>query len=231
MSNFSLAERPATAAPEPDEPVYGPCFSSARPPLPMGCRLCGHPPYEHGCDHMGAHEYEAPTRRQIDARRDLIRLARLDELGMPARDWVRPTKCAPAAAGTEAVAQPRPMVPAPRAAEPSAAAALPVESHQDRQARFARATEPRAMQRALAVAAVDRMARLENEWLLARVLRLLDATADHAADGRRVGARRLRRRPGDAQGASFPRTEYDQRRPGRVVARQPSRDELAGVAA
>lgn len=147
---------------------------------------------------------------------------------MSARDWVRPTKCAPATAGTEAAAQPRPMVPVPRAAEPSAAAALLAESHQDRQAR---ATEPRVMQRALAVAAVDRMARLENEWLLARVLRLLDATADHAADGRRVGARRLCRRPGDAQGASFPRTEYDQRRPGRVVARQPSRDELAGVAA
>jgi hypothetical protein len=80
------------------ESVCGPCFSAERPPLPMGCAVCGHPPYDHGCLHVETHDYRVPSTGQAAARWELIRAARLDELRMPARDWVRPAECLPAPA-------------------------------------------------------------------------------------------------------------------------------------
>lgn len=41
------------------------------PPLPLGCRWCGHPPYAHDAaslPHRALHLYEPPTRTQMDAR-------------------------------------------------------------------------------------------------------------------------------------------------------------------
>ncbi|WP_449060665.1 hypothetical protein, partial [Planomonospora algeriensis] len=122
------------------EPVCGPCFSPSRPPLPMGCAVCGHPPYDHGCLRVDAHDYRAPSGAQIRARQHLIRAARLDEQGMPATAWVRPSVCAPVAA-EETPVEEVPVkevpieevsaVPVPRTAEPAPQAAplpsIPVE--------------------------------------------------------------------------------------------------------
>ncbi|MBG0814327.1 hypothetical protein [Planomonospora sp. ID82291] len=111
----------------------------------MGCAVCGHPPYDHGCLHAEAHAYRVPSAEQVAARWELIRAARLDELRMPARDWVRPAECLPALAprptGRESVpagpfierryvttgqpAERTPAVPAPRTVEPVPGKALP----------------------------------------------------------------------------------------------------------
>ncbi|GGL50249.1 hypothetical protein [Planomonospora parontospora] len=100
------------------EPVCGPCFSASRPPLPMGCAVCGHPPYDHGCLHVDEHDYQAPSGAQIRARQHLIRAARLDEQGMPATAWVRPSMCVPVAAEETPVEEVL-AVPVPRTAEPA----------------------------------------------------------------------------------------------------------------
>ncbi|MBG0820054.1 hypothetical protein HS048_04790 [Planomonospora sp. ID91781] len=104
------------------EPVDGPCFSTTRPPLPMGCAVCGHPPYDHGCLRVDVHDYQAPSGAQIRARQGLIRAARLDEQGMPATAWVRPSMCVPVAA-EETPVEEAPAVPVPRTAEPAPQAA------------------------------------------------------------------------------------------------------------
>ncbi|GGK62105.1 hypothetical protein Ppa06_61060 [Planomonospora parontospora subsp. parontospora] len=168
-----------------EEPVCGPCFSASRPPLPMGCAVCGHPPYDHGCLHVDEHDYQAPSGAQIRARQDLIRAARLDEQGMPATAWVRPSMCVPVAA-EEAPVEEVPAVPVPRTAEPAPQAAprppvhgepvwhqvesqttfrppvpagpvwRPVEPREARAVRLARARVPAALQRARARAATVR---------------------------------------------------------------------------
>src|SRR5437868_11756254 len=78
--------------------VYGPCYSDARPPLPLGCGVCGHPPYSHGqgCGHpaVSDHSYEVPSHDQIEARFHLIRSAGLNDRRMPAINWMPPTTCA-----------------------------------------------------------------------------------------------------------------------------------------
>ncbi|WP_189238069.1 hypothetical protein [Planomonospora parontospora] len=111
----------------------------------MGCAVCGHPPYDHGCLHVEAHDYRVPSAGQAAARWELIRAARLDELRMPARDWVRPAECLPAPASQPTEQEPvpagrpierqrvptgqpavrTPAVPAPRTAEPVSGTNLP----------------------------------------------------------------------------------------------------------
>jgi hypothetical protein len=139
-------------------PVYGPCFSGRRPPLPMGCRVCGHPPQAHGCDHVEAHEYEVPSADQMVARLGGIRALGLDVVSMPASEWVRPHECATEPVSAEAFpAQPVALVPAPRRVEQRPVVSTPaVEAREERKMRLARAVEPRVVRRALAVATAER---------------------------------------------------------------------------
>ncbi|WP_344967492.1 hypothetical protein [Streptosporangium fragile] len=42
-----------------------------RPPMPLGCRWCGHPPYAHeaaSLPHRAHHDWEQPTPAQVHAR-------------------------------------------------------------------------------------------------------------------------------------------------------------------
>lgn len=42
-----------------------------RPPMPLGCRWCGHPPYAHeaaSLPHRAHHDWEQPTPKQVHAR-------------------------------------------------------------------------------------------------------------------------------------------------------------------
>jgi hypothetical protein len=132
----------------------------------MGCAVCGHPPYDHGCLHVDEHDYQAPSGAQIRARRHLISAARLDEQGMPATAWVRPSMCVPVAAEEMPVEEVS-AVPVPRTAEPAPQAMSrppvpaepgwrPVEPREARAVRLARARVPAALQRARARAATVR---------------------------------------------------------------------------
>ncbi|MFI6814410.1 hypothetical protein ACIBG7_18510 [Nonomuraea sp. NPDC050328] len=81
-------------------PSYGPCFTTSRPPLPYGCGICGHAPYEHGptgCGSVPAHEYVTPGPEQVAARWDLLRAAGIQGRHMPATEWLPPVECVPAA--------------------------------------------------------------------------------------------------------------------------------------
>ncbi|WP_326635889.1 hypothetical protein OG884_22640 [Streptosporangium sp. NBC_01755] len=49
------------------------CFAE-RPPLPMGCAVCGHAPYAHGCPGQAAdHEYAQPSGELMAERLDVRR--------------------------------------------------------------------------------------------------------------------------------------------------------------
>ncbi|MEU4830715.1 hypothetical protein [Streptosporangium sp. NPDC023615] len=55
-----------------------------RPPMPLGCRWCGHPPYAHeaaSLPHRAHHHWEQPTPAQVRARMAARR--RLDLSGRP----------------------------------------------------------------------------------------------------------------------------------------------------
>ncbi|MEV4747919.1 hypothetical protein AB0K21_16205 [Streptosporangium sp. NPDC049248] len=55
-----------------------------RPPMPLGCRWCGHPPYAHeaaSLPHRAHHHWEQPTPAQVHARMTIRR--RLDLSGRP----------------------------------------------------------------------------------------------------------------------------------------------------
>ncbi|WP_084955451.1 hypothetical protein [Thermoactinospora rubra] len=81
------------------EPSYGQCFSTERPPLPLGCAVCGHAPYEHGetgCGAVAPHKYRTPDAEQVAARWDLLSAAGIWGRRMPAVDWFPPVMCAPA---------------------------------------------------------------------------------------------------------------------------------------
>ncbi|WP_329427244.1 hypothetical protein OG339_43975 [Streptosporangium sp. NBC_01495] len=138
------------------------CFAEA-PPLPMGCADCGHAPYAHGCPgQVAGHEYAQPTGAlmagRLDARRRLG-LGRTLPTFEPAR---------------EIPAQPIPLVPAPRQAEPEATPRTrpagrtdtrrpatpaarpyrPVETRESRAVRLALARDPLAHRRARTVARI-----------------------------------------------------------------------------
>ncbi|MET8047504.1 hypothetical protein ABZU75_07855 [Streptosporangium sp. NPDC005286] len=133
------------------------CFAEA-PPMPMGCAVCGHAPYAHGCPRQTAdHEYAQPSGELMAERLDVRRqfgLGRTLPTFEPAH---------------EVTAQPTPLVPAPRQAEretalahtrpagrtdtrrpvmPSAHPHRPVETQENRAARLALARDPRARRRA-----------------------------------------------------------------------------------
>lgn len=55
-----------------------------RPPMPLGCRWCGHPPYAHeaaSLPHRAHHHWEQPTPAQVHARMSVRR--RLNLSGRP----------------------------------------------------------------------------------------------------------------------------------------------------
>lgn len=100
--------------------------TAARPPLPLGCRWCGHPPYAHQASSLARdphHLYEPPTTAQMRRRADVRRrlgLASRFPVPAPAR-CVRPT-VAPMlpieAAAARAVRGGRPSAPPPGRREP-----------------------------------------------------------------------------------------------------------------
>ena len=56
------------------------CFADA-PPLPMGCAVCGHAPYAHGCpDQSADHEYVQPSAALMDTR---LRVRRTGDRSLP----------------------------------------------------------------------------------------------------------------------------------------------------
>lgn len=69
--------------------------AATRPPLPLGCRWCGHPPYAHQASSLARdphHLYEPPTTTQMRCRADVRRrlgLAGRFPAPAPAR-YVRP---------------------------------------------------------------------------------------------------------------------------------------------
>lgn len=123
--------------------------------MPMGCAVCGHAPYAHGCPGQPAdHEYAQPSgelmAERLDARRRL-------GLGRPLPPFEHTR---------EVPAQPTPLVPAPRQVEPdpspsrvrrpaapnAARPYRPVESQEDRTARLVLARDSLALRRARATA-------------------------------------------------------------------------------
>ncbi|GAT68995.1 hypothetical protein PS9374_04660 [Planomonospora sphaerica] len=202
------------------EPVGGSCFSTTRPPLPMGCAVCGHPPYDHGCLRVDAHDYQAPSGAQIRARQGLIRAARLDEQGMPATAWVRPSMCVPVAAEetpveeASAVPVPRTAGPAPQATPlpPVSAGPVwrPVESREARAVRLARARVPAVLQRARARAATVRSRPLRPASDVGRPIP--GGPPSHGAGRLRPGelaAHHTASRPPDPPGPTGRRSPYE----------------------
>ncbi|MEV6983130.1 hypothetical protein AB0M95_17970 [Sphaerisporangium sp. NPDC051017] len=67
-----------------------------QPPMPLGCRWCGHSPYAHqaaSLPHRPDHEWEQPTPAQVDARmraRRRLGLSRPLPTATPVRPWLRP---------------------------------------------------------------------------------------------------------------------------------------------
>lgn len=72
------------------------CFADA-PPMPMGCALCGHAPYSHGCPGRPSdHEYAAPSPEQFAQRLAARRAAGPHHLpGSPAPEHVAPAEVIP----------------------------------------------------------------------------------------------------------------------------------------
>ncbi|GAA4182050.1 hypothetical protein GCM10022252_07370 [Streptosporangium oxazolinicum] len=87
------------------------CFAES-PPLPMGCAVCGHAPYAHGCPGLAAdHEYAQPSAELMAVRLEARRLG----IFLPTAD--------------EAPVEAIPLVPAQRRPEsPASAPAAPAES-------------------------------------------------------------------------------------------------------
>ena len=98
--------------------------------MPMGCAVCGHPPYAHGCTelHRPDHEYVVPTGEQMAQRLAARRAAGPHRLpGSPAPERVAPAEVipltprqrpapAPAPAAPPATTPPQPPVTRPAAA-------------------------------------------------------------------------------------------------------------------
>ncbi|MEU0480325.1 hypothetical protein ABZ260_14215 [Streptosporangium sp. NPDC006013] len=70
------------SAPVLDRQAVGGCGCFAEvPPMPMGCALCGHAPYAHGCpDRPADHEYVQPSAALMDTR---LRVRRTGERSLP----------------------------------------------------------------------------------------------------------------------------------------------------
>ncbi|WP_197048481.1 hypothetical protein [Streptosporangium roseum] len=59
-------------------------WSADQPPMPLGCRWCGHPPYAHeaaSLPHRAHHDWQQPTSAQVHARMTVRR--RLGLCGRP----------------------------------------------------------------------------------------------------------------------------------------------------
>ncbi|MEV4745171.1 hypothetical protein AB0K21_02220 [Streptosporangium sp. NPDC049248] len=138
------------------------CFTE-RPPLPMGCAVCGHAPYAHGCPGRAAdHEYAQPSGELMAERLDVrhrLGLGQTSPTFQPAY---------------EVTAQLAPVVPAPRQVEREKTSARtrsagctdtrrpvmsgtgrpyrPVETREDRAARLALARDSLTRRRALIAA-------------------------------------------------------------------------------
>jgi hypothetical protein len=93
---LDLAARPTRrpAARWPDV-VREPCFTAEVPPLPMGCAVCGHPPYAHGCSSVGAHDYEVPSAEQMAERLGRYVALGLHRRRMSEAEFRRDHPCAP----------------------------------------------------------------------------------------------------------------------------------------
>lgn|GEM_PF-6928415 len=137
------------------------CFAEA-PPMPMGCAVCGHAPYAHGCPGQAAdHEYAQPSGELMAERFDVRRRSGLGRT-LPTFEPVH-----------RVAAQFVPVVPAPRRAEPETTPAptrpigrtdtrhaampstrpyRPIEPREERAARLALARNPRTRRQALIAA-------------------------------------------------------------------------------
>ncbi|WP_440100238.1 hypothetical protein [Streptosporangium sp. H16] len=149
------------------------CFAENLP-LPMGCAVCGHAPYAHGCPGQAAdHEYAQPSGEVMAARletRRRIGLGRGLPTFQPAHEvTARPVPVVPAPRRAE-----REVVPAPRRAVGETASVRtrpagrtdarrpetpgtgrphrPVEPREERAARLALAQDPLTRRRALIAA-------------------------------------------------------------------------------
>ncbi|MFF5108326.1 hypothetical protein [Streptosporangium sp. NPDC000509] len=80
-----------------------------RPPMPLGCRWCGHPPYAHeaaSLPHRARHHWEQPTPAQVYARmtvRRRLNLSSRPPVSTPIRTIPNPTASAALPARSVAV--------------------------------------------------------------------------------------------------------------------------------
>ncbi|MFJ2028013.1 hypothetical protein [Streptosporangium sp. NPDC087985] len=95
------------------------CFAD-RPPMPMGCAACGHPPYAHGCDQATpGHDYAQPSGALIAER---LRVRHRLGLGRVLPVYGPPAVVAPDEVIPLVPAQRRPAPPAVTAPAPAPAA-------------------------------------------------------------------------------------------------------------
>ncbi|MEV4159027.1 hypothetical protein [Nonomuraea dietziae] len=92
----SLEARPSKrrVAPTRAVAVREPCYSAQNPPLAMGCARCGHPPYRHGCDVIGEHEYVVPSAELMAERLSLYVSLGLHRRRMSDAQPIRDHQCA-----------------------------------------------------------------------------------------------------------------------------------------
>ncbi|WP_433373172.1 hypothetical protein [Streptosporangium sp. CA-115845] len=138
------------------------CFAES-PPLPMGCAVCGHAPYAHGCPGQAAdHEYAQPSGELMAERLDVRRrlgLGRTLPTFQPAYEVtvcsaaVVPAPCQAERERTQPPTRPAGRTDIRRPALPGTGRPhQPVETREDRAARLALARDPRPRRRALIAA-------------------------------------------------------------------------------
>ncbi|GAA3419347.1 hypothetical protein GCM10018952_58410 [Streptosporangium vulgare] len=124
------------------------CFADA-PPLPMGCAVCGHAPYAHGCPSQTTdHEYAQPSGKLMAERLDVRRRLGMGRTPPPFEHTL------------EGPTQPTPLVPTPCQAEPDSSSPRvqrlaapnkgshrPVETQENRTIRLALTHDPLARRR------------------------------------------------------------------------------------
>ncbi|WP_433369172.1 hypothetical protein [Streptosporangium sp. CA-115845] len=165
--------------------------------MPMGCALCGHAPYAHGCPGQGAdHDYAQPSRELMAVRLEARRLGVL----LPASEAFadaeivplvpaqrRPEQPAPAAPAAPTLLPKRTPRPFPRPDIRPAVVAppgrddgrrptpRPIETRQDRAARLALARDPWAHRRACVAARAHKHTPPHHTTVLQQPVHLPDA--------------------------------------------------------
>ncbi|MFB9680484.1 hypothetical protein [Streptosporangium vulgare] len=126
--------------------------------MPMGCALCGHAPYAHGCPGQGAvdHDYAQPSRELMAVRLEAWRFG----IPLPASEAFVDAEVIPLVPAQRRPEQPASAAPTPLPKRPPLSfphsntrpAPRLVEPRQDRAARLTLARDPRAHRRARVVA-------------------------------------------------------------------------------